>query len=380
MEDDPKTYAYKKPGWLFFIGSIVAVGVAVTLTAGLVRAQHLLLSHQTQELDEELEAGPRVLVRPVIRAPRSRTLELPGAIHGFIETQVHAKIAGYLKAIYVDKGDRVKRGQLLALLDSPELDHQTANARANYNFTEITDKRNQSLLGLAVLAPQEADQSHAQMLEAKENLNQLVSMQAYKEIRAPFDGIVTARHVDLGALIEQSTSPSSVTAPLLDLAVLTPLRVYANVPQSAAAFIRDGAPAAVSVTEYPERTFEGTITRHPGALDSDTRTMLVEVDLSNRDGTLLPGMYAQLSLQVATPAGLPMVPDDAVVFQDGKSYVPIVRNKHIKLAQVKLGYDNGVNVQIMQGVAGDDWVAVNVGQTARDGEPVRAVTAAEMHL
>jgi len=202
------------------------------------------------------------------------------------------------------------------------------------------------------------------MLEAKENLNQLLSMQAYKEIRAPFDGIVTARHVDLGALIEQSTSPSSVTAPLLDLAVVTPLRVYASVPQSAAAFIRDGAPASVSVTEYPERTFEGTITRHPGALDSDTRTMLVEVDLPNRDGTLLPGMYAQLSLQVATPAGLPMVPDDAVVFQDGKSYVPIVRNKHIKLAQVKLGYDDGVNV----------------GQTARDGEPVRAVTAAEMHL
>jgi len=94
-----------------------------------------------------------VVVRPVIRAPRSRTLELPGTIHGFVETQIHAKISGYLKAIYVDKGDRVKRGQLLALLDSPELDHQTANARANYNFTEITDKRNQSLLGLAVLAP-----------------------------------------------------------------------------------------------------------------------------------------------------------------------------------------------------------------------------------
>src|SRR5260370_42209487 len=150
MEDDPKTYTNKKPGWLFFIGSIAAVGVAVTLTAGLVRAQHIRLSHQTQELEEELEAGPRGLGRPGIRAPRSRTLELPSAIHGFIETQVHAKIAGYLKAIYVDKGDRVKRGQVLALLDSPELDHQTANARANYNFTEITDKRHQSLRDLAV--------------------------------------------------------------------------------------------------------------------------------------------------------------------------------------------------------------------------------------
>src|ERR1700730_14265554 len=240
MEDDPKTYPYKKPGWRFFIGSIVAVGVAVTLTAGLVRAQHLRLSHQTQELGEELEAGPRVVVRPVIRAPRSRTLELPGTIHGFFETQIHAKVSGYLKAIYVDKGDRVKRGQLLALLDSPELDHQMANARATYNFADVTDKRNQSLLRLAVLAPQQADQSHSQMLEAKENLDQLVSMQAYKEIRAPFDGIVRARYVDQGALIVQSTSPSTVTNPLLGLAVVTPVRVYASVPQSAAAFIRDG--------------------------------------------------------------------------------------------------------------------------------------------
>src|SRR5260370_12049629 len=99
MEDDPKAYAYKKPGWLFFIGSIVAVGVAVTLTAGLVRAQHLRLSHQTQELEEELEAGPRVLVRPVIRAPRSPTLEVPGAIHGLTETQVHPNIARHLEAL-----------------------------------------------------------------------------------------------------------------------------------------------------------------------------------------------------------------------------------------------------------------------------------------
>jgi len=380
MEDDPKSYVYKKPGWFFFVGSVVAVAAAVMLIAGLVQAQHLHLSQQTQELGEELEAGPRVLVRPVIRGASSRTLELPGTIHGFVETQIHAKIAGYLTAIYVDKGDRVKQGQLLALLDSPELDHQTANARATYNFAELTDKRNQSLLRLSVLAPQAADQSHAQMLEAKENLDQLISMQAYKAIRAPFDGIVTARYVDPGALIAESTTPSSATAPLLDLAVVTPVRVYANVPQSSAAFIRDGAPAVVSVTEFPDRTFEGTITRHPGALDSATRTMLVEVDLPNNDGALLPGMYAQLNLQVATPVGLPMVPDDAVVFQDGKSYVPIVLNNHLKLAEVKLGYDDGINVQILRGLGGGELVALNTGQTARDGEPVRPVAAAGTHL
>src|SRR5260370_20681607 len=105
MEDDPKTYTYKKPGWLFYFGSIAVLGVAVTLTAGLVRAQHLRLSHQTQELEEELEAGPPALVRPEIQAPRSRTLELPGAIHGFIHAQLHTKITGYLNAIYSPKRD-----------------------------------------------------------------------------------------------------------------------------------------------------------------------------------------------------------------------------------------------------------------------------------
>jgi membrane fusion protein, multidrug efflux system len=224
-----------------------------------------------------------------------------------------------------------------------------------------------------VLAPQEADQSHAQMLEAKENLNQLVSMQAYKEIRAPFDGIVTARHVDLGALIEQSTSPSSVTAPLLDLAVVTPLRVYANVPQSAAAFIRDGAPAAVSVTEYPERTFEGTITRHPGALDSATRTMLVEVDLPNADRSLYPGMYAEMQLTARVTASGITAPDDALVFRDNKVYVPVVRDNHLRLVEVTLGHDNGYKVEVNGDLQAGEMVAMNVGEAARDGEPVQPV-------
>src|SRR5260370_24294712 len=116
MEGDPKSDTYKKPGWLFYFGSIAVLGVAETLTAGLVRAQHLRLSHQTQELEEELEAGPRVLVRPVIRAPRSRTLEVPGALHRFIETPVHPKIAGSLKPTYVDTRDRVTSGQRLVPL------------------------------------------------------------------------------------------------------------------------------------------------------------------------------------------------------------------------------------------------------------------------
>jgi RND family efflux transporter MFP subunit len=158
------------------------------------------------------------------------------------------------------------------------------------------------------------------------------------------------------------------------MATLGQLRIYADVPQSTAPFIRDGDPAVITVTEYPGRKFTGTVTRHPSVLTSVTRTMLVEVDITNDDQALYPGMYTNIELQVRTPAGVPMVPDDALVFRNGKAFVPVVRNNRLKLAEVTLGYDNGINVEIMQGVSGADMVAINVGQSARDGEPVRPIT------
>jgi RND family efflux transporter MFP subunit len=162
------------------------------------------------------------------------------------------------------------------------------------------------------------------------------------------------------------------------MATLSPLRIYTDVPQSTAPFIRNGDPAAINVTEFPDREFKGSVTRHPDALTSATRTMLVEVDLPNTDGALLPGMYATVTFTVSTPEGVPMVPDDALVFRDGKPYVPVVRASHLKLAQVTLGYDDGINVEIKKGITDQDMVALNVGQSARDGEPVRPVTAQQL--
>lgn len=375
MEEDPRNYEPKPPGGFFFAGWVILVLIILGLTAGLVLARGIRLSHQTEDLREQLELGPRVLVEPVIHSPRSRAVEVPGSIRGYVETPVYAKIAGYLKTIRVDKGDRVKKGQLIAVLESPELDHQVANARATYDLTKLTDKRNQSLLSYGVIAQQQADDSHAQMAEAKANLAQLAALRGYEEIRAPFDGIVTARYVDPGALIPQSTAASGGSTPIIALATLSLLRIYADVPQSAAPFIHDGDPAEVTVTEYPARVFKGSVTRHPEALTSATRTMLVEVDLANDDRALYPGMYTKIDFQVRTPAGVPMVPDDALVFRDGKSYVPVVRENRLRLAEVALGYDDGVNVEITRGISDQDVVAINVGQSARDGEAVRPITA-----
>ncbi len=357
-----------------------AVVLVVGLTAGLVLARELWIGRQSSELERQYEQGPRVLVTKVLHSSKSRQLKIPASIHGFVETPIYAKVAGYLKTIKVDKGDRVKQGQVLAVLDSPELDHQVENARATYELQKVTDDRNQMLLRTGVVAQQTADDSHAAMLEAKEAFNQLVATQAYEIIKAPFDGIITARNVDPGAMVSQATASTTASgAPILLMATLSPLRIYADVPQSAAPFIRNGDQVTVTVGEYPRRPFPGTVTRHPDALDTETRTMRVEVDLENRDSALLPGMYAIVSLSVSTPSAVPMVPDDALVFHGGKVFVPVVRDGRMHLAEVTLGYDNGVNVEVTSGISDSDVVAINVGQSAREGEIVQAVMQNAQH-
>ena len=267
---------------------------------------------------------------------------------------------------------------MIALLESPELDHQVANARATYDLQQITDRRNQTLRREGVIAAQAADEAHARMLEAKATLDQLTATARYKIIRAPYDGIVMSRYVDPGHLIPQQTAPSSANTPVVAISTLAPIRVYAEIPQSVAPFVRDGDLATITVTEFPQRKFKGAVTRHPPALTSATRTMLVEVDLPNQDHALMPGMYASMEFDVSIPAGAPTVPDDALIFREGKPFVPVVRDGRLRLAAVTLGYDNGVNVQITEGIANDDLVALNVGQTARDGDPVRPITADQL--
>jgi multidrug efflux pump subunit AcrA (membrane-fusion protein) len=167
---------------------------------------------------------------------------------------------------------------------------------------------------------------------------------------------------DIGSSIAQLTA-----------ATLHPLRVYADVPQDAAAFIKDGDPASLTVTQYPGKTFMGTVTRHPEALDQNTRTMRVEVDLPNKDSLLYPGMYATLRLNVVSGDPAPKIPDDALVFRNGKTYAPVVRNNHIHLAPVTLGTDNGREVEIASGIAPGDLVAMNVGNSVEEGDPVQPV-------
>jgi RND family efflux transporter MFP subunit len=373
--EDPKEFKAPEPGGFFYIGWVIAIVLLMIATGGLVLARERWLSRQTSNLEQEAQAGPHVLVSQVTRTGGTRVLNLPATVRGFDETDIYAKVPGYIKAIYVDKGDRVHAGQLLAKIDSPETDQQVANYRANYELARITWQRDKVLYQTGVIAKQDYDNQNAIMLQAKATLQQYKMLQGYEIIRAPFDGIITARNVDPGHLIPAATGSTSTTSAIVSMARLKPLRVFSYVPQSVTPYIRNGDHATITVNEYAGRQFTGFITRHPEALAPDSRTMLVEVDLPNQDQMLYPGMYGMAEFVVSIPQGAPLVPDDALIFRNNKVYVPVVRNNRLHLAEVKLGYDNGVTVQVTSGVNYDDQVALNVGQAAREGQAVRAVHA-----
>ena len=223
------------------------------------------------------------------------------------------------------------------------------------------------------------------MLQAQAYYQQDLAMQAYEVVHAPVDGVITARYFDPGAMIPAATAPVSPAAnpgfptnttssPIVQVATLQPLRIYAYVPQPLSPLIHDGDHASVTVNEYPGQQFDGTVTRHPQALFEASRTMLVEVDLPNDDLKLMPGMYGMVQLTTAanTAAGL-VAPDDSLVFKDDKVYLPVVRDNRLHLAQVHLGYDDGIDVVVSGDVHDGDLVAMSVGQAVSDGEPVQPV-------
>lgn len=369
-DENPKSAAIKS-GPLFIAGWIVAMVVVLVALGGLVLARDIWISHQTSALEQQEQQGPIVIVVPLAHSDKKRTLSLPGEVHGYFESPIYAKIAGYVKTMLVDKGALVKKGQLLAVLESPELDHQVIDARATYEINAITDRRNQDLVRNQVVPQQTADETHAAMLEARASWMSLRSQQAYERIVSPYDGVITERNVDPGALIGLATATASSTQPIYSMATLKPVRVYLQMAQDDAAFIDDGNPAVVTVSQFPRKQFAGTVTRHPSALTSQTRTMLVEVDLPNDNQLLLPGMYAHVKISLTGSASTPMVPDEALIFNGDKTFVPVVNANRIHLEPVTLGFDDGLRCQIVEGLKGDEMVALNLGQTAREGEVVR---------
>ena len=352
---------------------LAVLALIAALSVVVVRGE--AIRSQREELVRQVSRGRPVLVTQLIRTPQIRDILLPGEIYGYYETPIYAKIPGYIKVMLVDKGSRVRAGELVAIIESPETDQQTRNAKAAYDIAALTDRRYQSLVRQQVVPQQVADQSHAQMFETYATWRSYLASQQYERVVAPFDGVITVRNLHPGALVGSAAAAGTSTPAIYQMATLQPLRVYVYLPQPLSPLVRDGDKAVVTVSEYPQRDFTGTIARHPAALDQSTRTMQIEVDLPNRDLALYPGMYASVKVTVQGSKQSPKVPDQALIFDNNDTLVPVVRDNRIHLVKVRLGLDDGTNCEVTRGLNGDEIVALGMGQTAHEGELVRPVSS-----
>jgi RND family efflux transporter MFP subunit len=309
---------------------------------------------------------------------------LPGNSQAFIETPIYARTNGYLKKWYFDIGARVKQGQLLAEIESPEVDRQLQqanadleSAHANYHLAETTAARWQNLLKTNSVSKQETDQAVSNMSATKAtvdsntaNVHRLEQLVSFEKVFAPFDGVVTARNTDIGALI--GAGENSPAQALFRLAAISPLRIFVAVPEVYSRAAQSGATAALSLEEYPGRSFPGKIVRNSNSIDIASRTLNVEVDVDNRSGLLLPGAYVSVHLKLPKEAASVTVPANTLLFRAEGLQVGVVQDGRAKLVPVKIGRDYGSTVEIVSGLQLSDEVILDPSDSLTTGTPVRA--------
>ncbi len=321
-----------------------------------------------------VKSAPPVNVQ-VIHAKRgevTRDITLPGNVLAYQQATLYAKVAGYLKAISVDKGDHVQQGALLAEIEVPELAADIAKCKADVEVTEIDAQRESEAFKKApdLVMPKTVDTAKARYLVAKANLERTETLLRYATLYAPFSGVITRRWVDPGAFIPAATSSSSSqNAALVTLADFGKVRVQVQVPEPEAPFVTSDAEARVTVEELAGRACVGRVTRYAEALD-DARTMLTEIELANPKGELRPGMYASVRLVLERKQDALTLPAEALVIEKGKASVFIVAQGKAKKTAVSVGLNNGIVAEILDGVTASDDAILAGKQTLNDGQPV----------
>jgi RND family efflux transporter MFP subunit len=378
---------------------LAAIGIVIRLVS------HAHLASQTQE-----NAIPTVSVVKPALGPETDDLTLPGTLRAFIDAPLYARTNGYLKDWYFDIGQKVKKGQLIALIETPELDQQLdqakaalGSARANYDLAVVTNKRYQALVKTDAVSKQEADQSasteaarKADVDAAAANVKHYEALQSFEKLYAPFDGVVTERNTDIGQLVSaglNGNGPGGAAATGHDLfrvASIDKLRTFIPVPQNQSPYVTAGTKADLTLVERPGQPFDGVVARVSNAIDSTSRTMLAEVDIDNRNGELLPGAYVNVHLQVPSDnvSGAVRVPANTLVFRAQGLQVAVVGSDNkIQLHSVQVGRDFGNSVELVSGVTKDDQIVVNPPDSLAEGqqvkiaveEPAKATAAQDGH-
>jgi RND family efflux transporter MFP subunit len=312
-------------------------------------------------------------------------LVLPGDIQSYVESPIYARTNGYLKTWYKDIGSRVAKGDLLAEIDTPEVDAQLAQARAdlatsqaNLQLAGTTAKRYQDLLKSDAVSKQDVDNyngdyaaKQAMLQSAAANVKRLEDLESFKRVYAPFSGVITRRNVDIGTLINAGNGGNS-TKEMFDLAQTDPLRVYVSAPQTYAPSIHDGMKACLELSEFPGRNFCGKVVRSAGAVDPSTRTLLTEVDVPNPSNVLLQGEYAQVRFDAKLSGERLTVPNNALLFRPSGTMVAVVdSNNRIDMKKLSIGRDLGTSVEVLGGLSPNDAVVINPADSLEQGDQVR---------
>jgi RND family efflux transporter MFP subunit len=400
-------------------GTLVSIAIVILILVVAGFFMGYLPRHRREEVlaaesQETSQTLPIVNVTKVTRSDKQSELVLPGNIQAVTEAPVLARANGYIKKRYVDIGDRVKEGQVLADIEAPELDQMILQARAaqdqaasaveqadasllqgrsNENLAKVTATRWENLQKRGVVSKQENDtyqaqyasqQANVQALEkavaaarsnvgaARANLDRLIQLKSYQTVRAPFAGVITVRNVDTGALVTDSSTL------LFRIAQTDFLRTYVNLPQTDADSVHPGQTATLTVPELPGRKFTGKIARTANALDPATRTLLTEVQVANSAGTLMPGMYAQVDLSVPRKNPPLLIPGDTLVVRsDGPQVAVVGPDGTVHFTLIQLGRDYGDRLEVLSGLEAGQEIVVNASDVVREGVKVKPVSAAE---
>lgn len=375
---DRKPMSGRKALLFILIGLILAVVLAVLGIVPRSRAQKRL--QQTTQA----EAAPNVLVAKPVRGKPEDTLLLPGALQAYVDSPIYARTSGYLTHWYFDIGAHVHKGQLLAIISSPEVDQQLtqaqanlATAQANARNAAIQAKRYKDLLAQDAVSAQDTDNfvtsqisTNTQVQAAQASVQQFQQLVNFERVYAPFDGVITARTTDVGQLINAGAATNQQ---LFEVAQVSTLRVYVSIPQVDSLGARRGTPAQLLLSEYPGRTFTGHIVRTASAIDPNTRTLLVEIDVNNRDGKLMPGAYGQVSLHLNNGVSSLVVPDPAMIFRAQGLQLAVVRDGKVKLVSITAGQDDGKVIQVLSGITDQDEIIQNPPDSILDGQAVHIV-------
>jgi multidrug efflux pump subunit AcrA (membrane-fusion protein) len=376
---------------------LVAVVLAVVGILPRIHAAKTL----AQDTDEM--AIPQVFVLQPKEGAPTQEIVLPGNIQAYEDAPIYSRTDGYLKKWYVDIGGRVKKGQLLAEIESPEVDQQLlqgradlSTAQANLQLSQTTSARYSGLLKSNAVSQQDTDNAVSDtkakqtiVKSSQANVSRLEQLQRFEQITAPFDGVITARNIDVGQLINSGNASTGSntgvgnsaagtstvnTRELFHIASINTLRVFVNVPQIYSNDAKPSTVANLTMDQFPGRTFSGKLVRNANAIDLATRTLLVEVDVKNKTGELLPGSYAEVHLRLDSSTPTLLLPVSALVFRkEGLQVATLDANNRAHLSHITLGRDFGTQVEVVSGLSANEKVIDSPPDSLADGEPVRVV-------